>query len=84
MFLRTLKLFTERMDAYGSVAGAKAASVIYSLIETAKANGLNPEEYLTCVLKNIPTTTPDMHLTLLPWNIIHLPSTRELPACETH
>jgi len=67
----------------GSVAGAEAASVIYSLIETAKANGLNPEEYLTCLLKNIPTTTPDRHHTLLPWNI-HLPSTMDLPACETY
>lgn len=67
----------------GSVEGAKAASVIYSLIETAKANGLNPEAYLTYVLKNIPTTTPDMHHTLLPWHV-DLPAAIELPACETH
>jgi transposase len=63
----------------GSVAGAKAASAIYSLIETAKANGLNPEAYLTTLLKNIPTTTPDMHHTLLPWNMV-LPVAMELPA----
>ena len=67
----------------GSVEGAKAASVIYSLIETAKANGLNPEAYLTYVLKNMPTTPPDMHHTLLPWHV-DLPTTIELPACETH
>ena len=66
----------------GSVEGAKAASVIYSLIETAKANGLNPEEYLTCVLKNIPTTTPDMIHTLLPWNV-ELPVATDVPAGET-
>lgn len=67
----------------GSVEGAKAASVIYSLIETAKANGLNPETYLTSLLKKIPTTTSDMHHTLLPWHV-ELPLTRELSAGETH
>lgn len=67
----------------GSVAGAQAASVLYSLIETAKANGLNPEEYLTTLLKNIPTTIPDMYHMLLPWNMV-LPSTMELSALETH
>jgi transposase len=67
----------------GSVAGAKAASVIYSLIETAKANGLNPEKYLTCLLKNMPTTTPDMYHTLLPWNV-QLPQAAELSLCETN
>ena len=67
----------------GSVAGAEAASVIYSLIETAKANGLNPEEYLTTLLKNIPTMSPDMLHTLLPWHV-KLPAAIELPTCETH
>ena len=37
-------------DAYG----AQASSVIYSLIETAKENGLDPYRYLTWVLTNAP------------------------------
>jgi hypothetical protein len=54
-------------------------TVIYSLIETAKANGLNPEEYISYVLKNIPVIAPDMIHTLLPWNV-ELPTAIELPA----
>ena len=34
--------------------GAQASSVIYSLIETAKANGLDPYRYLLWVLRNAP------------------------------
>ena len=35
-------------------AGAQASAVIYSLIETAKENGLNPYQYLLWVLRNAP------------------------------
>ena len=61
----------------GSVAGAKAASVIYSLIETAKANGLNPTDYLKVVLEQIPTMSPgdsSAYSTLLPWNVTLQPT----------
>jgi len=61
----------------GSVAGAKAASVIYSLIETAKANGLNPTDYLKVVLEQIPTMSPGdsvAYSTLLPWNVTLQPT----------
>jgi transposase len=34
--------------------GARASAVYYSLIETAKENGLNPFEYLSWVLTNMP------------------------------
>ena len=34
--------------------GAQASSVIYSLIETAKENGLDPYRYLLWVLRNAP------------------------------
>lgn len=37
-----------------SVDGANASAMFYSLIETAKANGINPEEYLTVLFKEIP------------------------------
>ena len=34
--------------------GAQASAVIYSLIETAKENGLNPYQYLFWLLQNAP------------------------------
>jgi len=37
-----------------SVDGANASGMFYSLIETAKANGINPEEYLTVLFREIP------------------------------
>ena len=54
----------------GSPAGADASSFYYSLIETAKANGLKPYPYLRFVLEKIPTAkTHDDFRTLLPQNI---------------
>ncbi|MFO7787910.1 MAG: transposase domain-containing protein, partial [Halospina sp.] len=41
---------------------------IYSLIETAKANGLEPYEYMVKVLSQLPTATTEEQLDqLLPW-----------------
>ncbi len=37
-----------------SQAGAKASANLYSLVETAKANQLNPYEYLTHIFKQLP------------------------------
>jgi transposase len=34
--------------------GAKASAIMFSIIETAKENGLNPYEYLTYIFKNAP------------------------------
>ncbi len=53
----------------GSPEGARAAAAIYSLIETAKANGLNPAEYLTHIFSQIPVTTEGNLISLLPWNV---------------
>jgi len=52
--------------------GARASAVIYSLIETAKANGLNPYAYLTHLFERLPNIdTADMASieSLLPWNV---------------
>lgn len=54
----------------GSPRGAEASATLYSLIETAKANGLNPNTYLTHVFENLPQAkTPEDMQALLPWNI---------------
>jgi hypothetical protein len=53
-----------------SVAGAKASANLYSLIETAKANGLEPYVYLRHVFAHLPraTSVEDMEA-LLPWKV---------------
>lgn len=56
----------------GSPKGATASATIYSLVETAKANGLNPYKYLYLLFSALPKVPfqKDTALldTLLPWN----------------
>ena len=51
--------------------GAKASAILYSLVETAKANGLNTFEYFNLLLTEIPQHVDDNDLRflddLLPW-----------------
>ena len=50
--------------------GAKASAVLYSLVETAKACGVEPYGWLAYVLKRLPLAkTADAYEQLLPWNI---------------
>jgi len=50
--------------------GAKASATCYSLIETAKANGLEPYAYLSFVLQHIAAAdTVEKLEALLPWNM---------------
>jgi len=49
-----------------TVKGAKASSVIYSIIETAKENHLRPFEYLVYLLQTMPNTTTGKIDDLLP------------------
>ena len=50
--------------------GAKASATLYSLIESAKANGLEPYKYFCTVLKQIPyAENVEDFEKLLPWNI---------------
>ena len=48
--------------------GAEASSIIYSIIETAKANKLKPFEYLKYIFETIPNISPDRYSSLLPWS----------------
>ena len=51
-------------------AGAQASAALYSLVVTAKANGLNPFEYLRYVFEKIPLAkTVEDFEALLPWNV---------------
>ena len=58
----------------GSDAGGERAAAIYSLIETAKLNGLDPEAYLRNVLARIPDHKINRVAELLPWNWSTTPS----------
>jgi transposase len=51
-------------------AGAHSSAVIYSLVQTAKANGLEPYTWLRRVLRDLPSanTVEDVEA-LLPWNL---------------
>jgi transposase len=48
--------------------GAEASAVLYSLVETAKANGLTPFDYIKHLLEELPKQ-PDSIDHLLPWNV---------------
>jgi transposase len=51
-------------------AGAHASAVIYSLVETAKANGLEPYTWLKRVLTRLPAAESVEEVeALLPWNL---------------
>lgn len=53
-----------------TVKGANASANIYSLIETAKANGREPYHYLAHLFRELPKAeTIDAIESLLPWNV---------------
>ncbi len=53
----------------GSDAGGERAAAIYSLLGTAKLNGLDPERYLRTVLERIAEHPINRVAELLPWNL---------------
>ena len=59
-----------------SDAGGRRAAAIYSLIESAKLNGLNPQHYLADVLARIADHPARRIAELLPWNWQPLDPTR--------
>jgi transposase len=60
----------------GSDAGARRAAALYSLIESAKLNGFNPQHYLADVLARIADHPARRIADLLPWNWQPLQATR--------
>ena len=51
-----------------SVDGVKASAIVFSIIETAKENGLKPFEYLKFLLETLPNATTSQVESLMPWS----------------
>jgi len=71
---RSIKPFVMGRKAWlfsNTPGGAKASAIIYSIVETAKENGLSPLHYLTYLFEQMPNVdirNPDVLATLLPWS----------------
>ena len=77
--LRPIALGRKNYLFAGSDAGGDRAAAMYSLLGSAKLNGLDPEAYLTYVLARIADHPINRIEELLPWNVDLLRSI-ELPA----
>ena len=67
--LRGVSLGRKNFLFMGSDAGGERAATFYSLVETAKLNGLDPEAYLREVFTRIADHPINRIDELLPWNI---------------
>jgi transposase len=67
--LRAVALGRKNYLFAGSDSGGERAAVIYSLLGSAKLNGIDPETYLTAVLRRIADHPINRIGELLPWNL---------------
>ena len=67
--MRAVALGRKNFLFMGSNAGGERAAAMYSLIGTAKLNGIDPEAYLSAVLARIADHPINRIEDLLPWNI---------------
>jgi transposase len=67
--LRVVALGRKNFLFAGSDGGGESAAAMYSLIGTAKLNGLDPESYLRNVLSRIADHPINRIEELLPWNV---------------
>ena len=74
--LRCIAIGRKNFLFAGSDAGGRRAAAIYSLIESAKLNGLNPQHYIADLLARIADHPARRIAELLPWNWQPLDATR--------
>lgn len=65
--MRAIALGRKNYLFVGSEAGGKAAAIAYTLIETAKLNGVDPQAWLADTLARIPDHKINKVDELLPW-----------------
>lgn len=68
--IRPIALGRKNYLFMGSVGGGKAAAIAYTLIETAKMNGVDPKAWLTRVLDRLPDHKINRIDELMPWNYV--------------
>jgi transposase len=67
--LRGIALTRKNYLFLGSDAGGQRAAIIYTIAETAKLNGLDPEAYIAAILDRLARAHPASRIDeLLPWN----------------
>jgi len=67
--LRTIAITRKNFLFLGSEAGGERAAILYTVLQTAKLNGLDPEAYLADVIDRMTRGHPINRLAeLLPWN----------------
>ena len=71
--LRTVAIGRKNYLFAGSDAGGERAAAIYSLLGSAKLNGIDPEAYMTAVLRRIADHPINRIEELLPWNLFPAP-----------
>ena len=66
--MRPIALGRKNYLFMGSASGGRAAAIAYTLIETARLNGVDPQAWLAHVLERIPDYKINRIDELLPWN----------------
>ena len=78
--LRVVALGRKNYLFAGSDLGGERAASIYSLVGSAKLNGLDPEAYLREVLSRIADHPVNRIADLLPWNLVPIEQTHSTTA----
>jgi transposase len=78
--LRVVALGRKNYLFAGSDRGGERAASIYSLVGSAKLNGMDPEAYLREVLTRIADHPVNRIADLLPWNFVPTESTHSSTA----
>ena len=70
--IRSFCIGKKNWQMIDTINGAKASAIIYSIVETAKANNLKPYDYIQYILEEIPKHMDDTNRSflenLLPWS----------------
>jgi hypothetical protein len=72
--IRPLALGRKNYLFAGSDSGGRRAAIVYTVVETARLNGLDPEAYLRDVLARVADHPIGRIGELLPWDVARWPT----------